>query len=97
MSRSDSAQYPPFVWCRAKGKDWYLPAFDELKLLYSVRDTINRTLNERGGNTLFGFCWSSTEYEKDKKFCAWFVYMNEGLTGNSIKYNDFCVRAVSAF
>ena len=97
MSRSDSAEYPPFVWCRAKGNDWYLPARDELRLLYSVRDTINRTLKERGGNTLFGEYWSSTECRNSKKFRAWGVSMYDGYTFNYCKSFDYYVRAVSAF
>ena len=94
MSRSDSAEYPAFVWCRAKGKDWYLPARDELMLLYSVRDTINRTLNELGGDTLSVYYWSSTE---EDEFCAWYVYMNSGLTYGNLKIDNYYVRAVSAF
>ncbi len=94
MSRSDSAEYSAFVWCRAKGKDWYLPAKDELKLLYSVRDTINRTLNERGGKRLSGWYWSSTEYNGSS---AWDVDMYNGDTYFNIKYFNYYVRAVSAF
>ena len=97
MSRRDSAEYYAFVWCRAKGNDWYLPAIDELKLLYSVRDTINSTLKERGGKTLFGWYWSSTEYEKDEKFYAWDVYMDEGYTHGYGKNYISYVCAVSAF
>ncbi|MBO5972393.1 MAG: PEGA domain-containing protein [Alistipes sp.] len=97
MSRSDKAAYYAFVWCRAKGKDWYLPAFDELKLLYSVRDTINRTLNERGGNTLSGWYWSSTEYENNKMFHARLVFMYDGSAGSLTKRGYYYVRAVSAF
>ena len=35
MARSDSDEYLAFVWCRAKGRDWYLPAKDELKCIYT--------------------------------------------------------------
>ena len=98
MSRSDSAEYPPFVWCRAKGKDWYLPAFEELKLLYSVRDTINPTLFWQGGNTLSGLYWSSTEYDEYiNKNRAWFVHMRTGHTDYYSKSGFNYVRAVSAF
>ena len=105
MSRSDSVKYPAFVWCRAKGKDWYLPAIDELELFLldrSVHEAVNRTLKERGGVILidigeYELYWSSTEYENDKKFCAWAVLMNLGRTGFDYKYNDYYVRAVSAF
>ena len=97
MSRSDSAEYPPFVWCRAKGKDWYLPAIDELKLLLldnSVRQAVNRTLKERGGNTLSDWYWSSTE---GNMIGAWYVYMYDGYSDLNFKYRDYSVRAVSAF
>ena len=97
MSRSYSMAYSAFVWCRAKGKDWYLPARDELKLLYSVRDTINSTLDERGGDTLSVYYWSSTERENNKKFCAWYVSMDRGLALSGNKNCTSYVRAVSAF
>ena len=103
MSRSDSAEYRAFVWCRAKGQDWYLPAVDELKLLLrdrSVHDAVNRTLDEHGGQKLFELgewaaYWSSTE---SSKFCAWIVGMLPGNTANNVKTNlTYYVRAVSAF
>ncbi len=102
MSRSDSAEYSAFVWCRAKGQDWYLPAFDELKLLLrdrSVHDAVNRTLDEHGGQKLFELgewaaYWSSTE---SSEFCACVVGMNDGDTLDFNKYNNYYVRAVSAF
>ena len=102
MSRSDGAEYPAFVWCRAKGKDWYLPAVDELKLLLrdrSVHDAVNRTLDEHGGQKLFELgewaaYWSSTE---SSKFCAWDVRMYAGDTYNGNKNLNLYVRAVSAF
>ena len=97
MSRSDSAQHPAFEWCRAKGKDWYLPAIDELKLLLfdsSVHEAVNRTLKEQGGVVLSDYYWSSTEYI----FClALFVNMRDGYAASTLKsYNNY-VRAVSAF
>ena len=97
MLRKDSAEYSAFVWCRAKGKDWYLPANDELKLLLHdnrVRQAVNRTLNERGGNTLYVYYWSSTE---EDEFCARDVYMGYGNTHTNPKDYDGYVRAVSAF
>ena len=109
MSRSDSAEYSAFVWCRAKGKDWYLPAIDELKLLLldrSVHNAVNRTLDEHGGQKLFelvelgervAYYWSSTERENNEKFCAWLVHMRDGDTNYNRKYYYYYVRAVSAF
>ena len=105
MSRSDSAEYPAFVWCRAKGKDWYLPAIDELKLLLldrSVHQAVNSTLKEHRGDILLDIgewelYWSSTEYEYDNEFCAWYVDVYNGLTNYGEKFMICCVRAVSAF
>ena len=102
MSRSDSAEYPAFVWCRAKGKDWYLPAIDELKLLLldsSVHQAVNSTLKEHRGDRLIkigkweGY-WSSTE---DAESLACYVYMCYGETRTNFKDISFSVRAVSAF
>ena len=102
MSRSDSAEYSAFVWCRAKGKDWYLPAINELwvELLdRSVHDAVNRTLHEHGGSALYSsgksaLYWSSTE---DGGFTALYVSMNFDYASHNRKYNYFYVRAVSAF
>ena len=104
MSRSDGAEYSAFVWCRAKGKDWYLPAIDELKLLLldsSVHQAVNSTLKERGGVALYdrgetAAYWSSTE---EDEFCAWHVGMYYVSTRNHNKFDFFYynVRAVSAF
>lgn len=102
MLRSDGAEYPAFVWCRAKGQDWYLPAFDELELLLldrSVHDAVNRTLDEHGGQKLYELgewhmYWSSSE---KNKFCAWDFPMHGRGTSGSYKGSLVYVRAVSAF
>ena len=91
------SNYPAFAWCASLGECWYLPAFDELKLIYQNKSIINRRLNERGyGEILDDFYWSSTE-DVDKSDCAWRVYMGSGSTYDGSKYNNRSVRAVSAF
>jgi hypothetical protein len=104
MARADSAEYPPFQWCRAKGAEWYLPAIDELRRLLlndEVRNAVNKTLDQHGavklGKKSVTECyWSSSEYVGKNQFRAWYVSMNYG--GNSY-YKDYyySVRAVSAF
>lgn len=91
------SNYPAFAWCASLGEGWYLPAVDELKLIYQNKSIINRRLNERGYGEFADYCyWSSTE-GVDYSDCAWNVYMDGGLTFSVNKDNDRCVRAVSAF
>jgi hypothetical protein len=93
------------VWCRAKGKDWYLPAIDELKLLLldsSVHQAVNSTLKEHRGDRLIDIGereWylSSTEHVNNKKYWVWVVSMSDDATYSGCKGNDYYVRAVSAF
>ena len=95
MARSDSDEYPAFVWCRAMGKDWYLPARDELKSIYTAKEKINVTLERLGKIIIDDYSyWSSTE-EDDT--CAWYVIMYDGDAVSSVKSIDYYVRAVSAF
>ena len=103
MSLANKDEYPAFEWCRSKGKDWYLPAINELKLLLlntDVRNAVNQTLKQQGCTLLvdfgwFKYYWSSTEVNE---FCAWIVSVSYGDTGIYDKLsNYYSVRAVSAF
>ena len=89
------SNYPAFAWCASLGEGWYLPAFDELMLIYDNKSIINRRLNERGyGEIMDVGYWSSTEVEEVPD-CAWLVFMSDGFS--NFKYRDLYVRAVSAF
>jgi hypothetical protein len=91
------SNYPAFAWCASLGEGWYLPAVDELKLIYQNKSIINRRLNEKGyGEIVDGVYWSSTE-DVDNSYCAWSVYMYDGYTSYSAKHLNYYVRAVSAF
>ncbi len=95
IARADSEKYPAFQWCRAKGDEWYLPSREELKLLYQVRDKVDKTLKDKSMEELSEILyWSSTE--KDSK-SAWSVTMEDGFTNDFNKSFTFHVRAVSAF
>ncbi len=96
MSRSDRKYFEAIVWCRNKGKDWYLPAVDELQTIYNNKSTINSTLAKHGGIELSDLYWS-TEDADNAEFCAWIVSMYNGATYNSIKSSYYFVRAVSTF
>lgn len=102
MARRDSMEYPAFNWCRAKGKDWYLPAKDELELLLlndSVRYAVNSTLAQYSPDVLSvsddnPWYWSSSE---DGAYCAWLADMDKGITGIGFEYKSHYIRAVAAF
>ena len=97
MQRSDSDQYPAFVWCRNKGADWYLPAINEVEAICNNKSAINSTLAKYGAQFKGDWYWSSTEYENIPKICAWIVFMYRGYAGDGNKSLDYDVRAVSAF
>lgn len=82
--------------------DWYLPAIDELNLLYNNKFNVDRTLS---GNSSFGAIagavqvgavgyWSSTELSLNS--AAYFVFGN-GLTQFFNKSGTFEVRAIRKF
>ena len=82
--------------------DWYLPAIDELSLLWQNRFNVDRTLS---GNSNFGIIggativstntyWSSTEV--DFATACIFIFLN-GNTSTSIKTSTYYVRAVRKF
>ena len=92
------SKYPAFKWCADLGEGWYLPAKKELQSIYKVKDSVNKTLEDRSGESLKWY-WSSTESNEKYKnvFCAWLVTMRNGDAGSLRKGNAYYVRAVSAF
>jgi hypothetical protein len=83
--------------------DWYLPAIDELSLLWQNRFNVNRTLSGAssagtipGTPTQIGFnnYWSSTEAGG---FTAWFFNFLNGTANASNKSGAVYVRAIRKF
>ncbi len=83
--------------------DWYLPAVDELSLLWQNRFNVNRTLSGAssagtipGTPTQIGFVsyWSSTEYDTSN---AWLFTFVNGYADTSSKNSTYYVRAVRKF
>lgn len=88
-------KYPAFAWCADQGEGWYLPSLNEVKTIYLVKDKVDRTLEKMSRDKIQNSAyWSSTE--KDE-FCAWLVFMYNGITLYNFKYYGYYVRAVSAF
>jgi hypothetical protein len=82
--------------------DWYLPAIDELSLLWQNRFNVNRTLS---GNSSLGtivgativstnIYWSSTEYANGY---AWYFNFYFGTANYNDKFTTYYVRAVRKF
>ncbi len=80
-------------WCSSLGGGWRLPTKEELLVICRNKDALIAVLAAVGDEIPTSWHWSSTESE----FCAWSVAMYNGLTINYNKYNNFYVRAVSAF
>ena len=78
----------------------FLPSAGQLYLMYLNKNAINRLVSAANGEGWQfdvvddNYYWSSSQFDE---FCAWRVYMYGGGTGNSGKYYDGYVRAVSAF
>jgi len=80
--------------------DWYLPAIDELNVLYNTRIEVNKTLSTATGASEIGqnYYWSSTEYGNwiGTRY-AWYYRFDNSYTGNNSGDNLYWVRAVRAF
>ena len=78
----------------------YLPSAGQLYLIYLNKQAINALMTEANEDgyefTLIdnNYYWSSTQANE---WCAWYVNMLNGNTYGSLRYDDSCVRAVSAF
>jgi hypothetical protein len=73
--------------CRNLGADWYLPARDELQILYNNRGAI-------GGFSTSTY-WSSTEYHSSS---AWYLDFSGGSQATMLKFGSYYpVRCVRGF
>lgn len=89
-------KYPAFAWCADLGDGWYLPANDELLIIFINKDKIQPRLVGK----MRDFYWSSTEenYQyRNGEFCAWWVNMFLGYLDLYHKSNYIFVRAVATF
>lgn len=76
--------------------DWYLPAIDELSLIYHARYILNKNIEGVPGANIFAlsYYWSSAEYGSGY---AWSYYFGSGYAANYSKGSSYWVRAVRAF
>lgn len=92
------SKYPAFAWCANLGDGWYLPAYNELYEIWSVKSELNEAL-VKNGYTAVGadynyYYWSSTEYDENNVFT---LYLYTGIWDRYYKYGEYYVRAVYQF
>ena len=96
-------RFPAFTWCSSLGKQWYLPAIEELKLFTEnkdVIDAVNATLKQHDAPLLYDIgevttYWSSTE-STDRG--VWTVVMTIGKANPYITRDNIShVRAIANF
>ena len=102
-SQKNSNKLTAAKWCwnYQKGNfQWYLPSLMELGALFLIRDQINNTIKQLGGDLLptensdNTYIWSSSKYDS---IGIWSVDFSYG--DFSVNYNDynFSVRAITVF
>ena len=95
--------YPAFRWCADLGEDWYLPAIEELEVIYNNKaQVLPKLLNDKN-NCLH----SSTESNKYKKDDVWssrdkhktilYINMQTGNIDKTYKDYSYHTRAVAKF
>lgn len=72
----------------------WIPSMGELGLLMMHASKVNRAIELAGGEPIKGWRWSSTEHSQD---CAFAVSFSSGYPNDTLKYNLYAVRTVSAF
>ena len=88
------SNYPAFKWCADLGENWYLPAINELKVVYEQQAMIDKVLKDNGlessmsNNMCF---WSSTEYSS---YNALDVHPSYGFFSDFAKNNTNIVYAI---
>lgn len=98
---------PAFKWCNDLNEGgetiWYLPARNELKLLWqtydSNREAFNEALTEHGGTAITDErYWSSTESEQNGKYWADTVHFTTGQIDGYVRdWAHFHIRAIHKF
>lgn len=102
QNHTSSAAKICFDLCDGGFHDWYLPALNEMEILYTVKMKVNRTLHRTSGATQLisrdNYYWTSTEVNSESVFYANFTTILSGnVWGLSEKYFQFAVRAIRAF
>ena len=76
--------------------DWYLPAIDQLSLVYHSRYILNKTIEGVAGASILAnqYYWASAE---NGSTVAWAYSFNDGYPFTDGKFSTYWVRAVRTF
>ena len=87
---ADGHGHPAAEECRnARGAGWYLPAKDELNVLYGNRGAIDASANQNFQDADY---WSSTEYNTGNANNHYFITGNQNRSTKDTSYRVRCVR-----
>ena len=102
----DRIHLQAFKWCTDQGEDWFLPSWQQLKILLAddaVRMAVNSTLQSRGAERLYDRgekvrYWTSVEFgtKSDREY-AQSIYMGDCQVRFASKQSKCYVRAVAEF
>ena len=90
------SKYPAFKWCANYGEGWYLPARNELNIIYEKASEIDATLTKNGLDVLgvkdeYSRMWSSSEGDN---MGAYSKYITSGPSYITSKTAPCAVRAI---
>ena len=90
-------KYPAFAWCAEHGREWYLPALEELKLLLlndDVYAAVNQRLGEYGVTMLLNRGNIECEAETDEDYDDFYEYQSQSdeiyWSSSASDINDDC-------
>ena len=89
MIAAGASAHPAAQSCRGHGANWYVPAQQELALIWTNRTAIG--LSSKGINTGGTYYWSSTQHSTSY---AWVQRFSDGNQDNNGKTNNYRVRCV---
>ena len=85
------------LWCY--GQSAYVPSVAQMRLLYTIRETVNPVIEQCGGDLLpltDGDCWywTSTEVAEQETAKAWLYSMGSGAIQETPKTQAHKVRPI---
>ena len=91
-------RFPACKWCDDYGRDWYLPAINELSDIYSQKSVLNSVLSAHGFTELASDrYWSSTRCNQYNLYCISFTtgeFASPSYSSSNYRSASYYIRAV---